>query len=412
MMATKKSRVVVPEKSLPPEEQQAKINEIRKSIGSITGKFPMLCSDASILRYLKARNWNTKKASKMLKETLKWRLDYKPEKIQWEDVAHEAKIGKLYRANYFDKHGRTVLIMRPGLQSTSSTEVQIKYLVYCMERAISDLKPVQEQMVWLIDFQGWNMSSISVKVTRETAHLLQERYPERLGLAILYDPPKVFESFWLVGEDWFLLFPMSDAHSDSDVVKHARFFTVLDNSDWIRLGRLSVHMDRRRLETNGGFQNEETLMPIALVLQIPQDLVKPFLEPKTYKKVKFVFHNDQQSRKIMEELFDMDKLESVFGGRNSIGFVYEDYAKRMMEEDKKISDSTDNECLSHSPSTMILELQHSEPNSDLTSEASDDETDSSTFLEEVEEKIEGSSLGSKDVETVEVDTTSKRSEPE
>lgn len=274
----------------------------------------------------------------MLKETLKWRLDYKPEKIQWEDVAHEAKIGKLYRANYFDKHGRTVLIMRPGLQSTSSTEVQIKYLVYCMERAVSDLKPDQEQMVWLIDFQGWNMSSISVKVTKETAHLLQERYPERLGLAILYDPPKVFESFWL--------------------------------------------------------------------------LVKPFLEPKTYKKVKFVFRNDQQSRKIMEELFDMDKLESVFGGRNSIGFVYEDYAKRMMEEDKKMSDSTDNECLSHSPSTMILELQHSEPNSDLTSEASDDETDSSTFLEEVEEKIEGFSLGSKDVETVEVDTTSKRSETE
>ncbi|KAG5556097.1 hypothetical protein RHGRI_006655 [Rhododendron griersonianum] len=350
MMATKKSRVVVPEKSLPPEEQQAKINEIRKSIGSITSKFPMLCSDASILRYLKARNWNTKKASKMLKETLKWRLDYKPEKIQWEDVAHEAKIGKLYRANYFDKHGRTVLIMRPGLQfvsqrhspllckSTSSTEVQIKYLVYCMERAISDLKPDQKQMVWLIDFQGWNMSSISVKVTKETAHLLQERYPERLGLAILYDPPKVFESFWL--------------------------------------------------------------------------LVKPFLEPKTYKKVKFVFRNDQQSWKIMEELFDMDKLESVFGGRNSIGFVYEDYAKRMMEEDKKMSDSTDNECLSHSPSTMILELQHSEPNSDLTSEASDDETDSSTFLEEVEEKIEGFSLGSKDVETVEVDTTSKRSETE
>lgn len=68
-----------------------------------------------------------------------------------------------------------------------------------MERAISDLKPEQEQMVWLIDFQGWNMSSVSMKVTRETAHLLQERYPERLGLAILYDPPKVFESFWLVG---------------------------------------------------------------------------------------------------------------------------------------------------------------------------------------------------------------------
>lgn len=112
----------------------------------------------------------------------------------------------------------------------------------------------------------------------------------------------------------------------------------------------------------------------------------------------------------MEELFDMDKLESVFGGRNSIGFVYEDYANRMMMEDKKISDSTDNECKSPSPSSMIQELQNSETNSDPTSEASDDETGPSTFLEEVEGKIEGFSLDCKDAETIEADATSTRSE--
>lgn len=56
----------------------------------------------------------------------------------------------------------------------------------------------QEQMVWLIDFEGFNLSHISVKVTRETAHVLQDHYPERLGLAILYNPPKFFEPFWTV----------------------------------------------------------------------------------------------------------------------------------------------------------------------------------------------------------------------
>ena len=59
------------------------IDEIRKLMGPITSKFPVICSDASILRYLRARNLNTKKASKMLKETLKWRLEHKPDKIQW-----------------------------------------------------------------------------------------------------------------------------------------------------------------------------------------------------------------------------------------------------------------------------------------------------------------------------------------
>lgn len=67
-----------------------------------------------------------------------------------------------------------------------------------MENAILNLSPEQEQMVWLIDFQGFNMSHISIKVTRETAHVLQEHYPERLGLAILYNAPKFFEPFFTV----------------------------------------------------------------------------------------------------------------------------------------------------------------------------------------------------------------------
>lgn len=67
-------------------------------------------------------------------------------------------------------------------------------------------------MVWLIDFQGWTMSCISVKAARETAHILQNHYPERLGVGILYNPPKVFESFWTVCDDkhnalsWDLIF--------------------------------------------------------------------------------------------------------------------------------------------------------------------------------------------------------------
>ncbi|XWS58612.1 hypothetical protein CRYUN_Cryun08bG0049400 [Craigia yunnanensis] len=170
-MSSKQLKGSAKDKSLSPEEQQTKVDDVRKLIGPIADKLPVLCSDASISRYLRARNWSTKKASKMLKETLKWRLQYKPEKIRWEDIAHEAETGKIYRAKYCDKLGRPVLVMRPGFQ---------------------------EQMVWLVDFQGWAMASISVKVTRETAHILQDHYAERLGLGILYNPPKIFEPFWKV----------------------------------------------------------------------------------------------------------------------------------------------------------------------------------------------------------------------
>ncbi|PKI48761.1 hypothetical protein CRG98_030843 [Punica granatum] len=194
----KKSSLNDGEKILTSEEQQAKINEVRRLIGQLPQKLSIYCSDASIARYLSARNWNVKKATKMLKDTLKWRSDYKPEEIRWEDIAHEAETGKIYRSNYIDKHGRTVLIMRPSRQNSKSTRGQIRYLVYCMENAILNLPPDQEQMVWLIDFEGFNMSHISVKVTRETARVLQDHYPERLGVAILYNPPKFFEPFFTV----------------------------------------------------------------------------------------------------------------------------------------------------------------------------------------------------------------------
>lgn len=59
------------------------INELRRLIGPLPDKLSIYCSDASISRYLRARNWNVKKASKMLKDSLKWRLEYKPEEIRW-----------------------------------------------------------------------------------------------------------------------------------------------------------------------------------------------------------------------------------------------------------------------------------------------------------------------------------------
>lgn len=68
------------------------INEVKKTIGPAVDKFPILCSDSSILRFLRARNWNTNRASKMLKEAIRWRLQYKPEKICWVSVAQTQRI--------------------------------------------------------------------------------------------------------------------------------------------------------------------------------------------------------------------------------------------------------------------------------------------------------------------------------
>ncbi|KAI3689281.1 hypothetical protein L2E82_47235 [Cichorium intybus] len=256
---------------LTPEDQQKMINEVRetikkhKSVEKIKehrpDEFSRFCSDESVSRYLRARNWNVKKAVKMLETSLIWRMNYKPEEIRWKDVAAEAETGKIYRSNYMDKDGRVVLVMRPKFQNTKSTRSQIKYLVYCMENAILNLPPGQEQMIWLIDFDGFNLSNVSINSTKETANVLQNQYPERLGLAILYNPPKFFEPFY--------------------------------------------------------------------------KMVKPFLEPKTANKVKFVYADDPNTKGIMDNLFCMDELESAFGGKDEEYFDIKKYAEKMIEDDAK-----------------------------------------------------------------------------
>ncbi|KAL5558055.1 hypothetical protein UlMin_034266 [Ulmus minor] len=175
------------------------INELRTAIGPQSERISQYCTDACLRRYLEARNWNLNKSKKMLEETIKWRSTYKPEEIRWDEVAHEGETGKLYRANFHDRQGRSVLILRPAKQNTASLDNQMRHLVYLLENAILNLPEDQEQMAWLIDFTGWTLStSVPVKSARETINILQNHYPERLAVAFLYNPPRIFEAFWKI----------------------------------------------------------------------------------------------------------------------------------------------------------------------------------------------------------------------
>lgn len=102
-------------------------------------------------------------------------------------------------------------------------------------------------------------------------------------------------------------------------------------------------------------------------------MVKPFLEPKTFKKVKFVYSDNPQSVKIMQDLFNINKLDAAFGGRNACGFDYEAYAQRMQEDDKKMCDFIETSCSPSFQPSIMSELQQSDSlASDLGSEGSDE----------------------------------------
>ncbi|GAA0147934.1 hypothetical protein LIER_36616 [Lithospermum erythrorhizon] len=180
-------------------QRESKMKELKAALGPLSGRNLQFCDDACLRRYLEARNWNVDKSKKMLDETVKWRSSFKPEEIRWHEVAAEGETGKVSRASFHDRQGRSVLILRPGMQNTTSIDNQIKHLVYLIENAILNLPEGQEQMAWLIDFTGWSITNnVPIKSARDTINILQNHYPERLAVAFLYSPPRIFETFWKI----------------------------------------------------------------------------------------------------------------------------------------------------------------------------------------------------------------------
>ncbi|KAG6424922.1 hypothetical protein SASPL_115345 [Salvia splendens] len=244
------------------QQHERKFQELKSSLGPLTGRSQQYCSDACLKRYLEARSWNIEKSKKMLEESLRWRSSFKPEEIRWSEVAIEGETGKVFRANFHDRQGRTVLILRPGLQNTTSLDNQMKHLVYLIENAIANLPEGQEQMAWLIDFTGWSISNnVPIKSARDTVNILQNHYPERLGVAFLYSPPRIFEAFWKI--------------------------------------------------------------------------VKYFLDPKTFQKVRFVYPKNKDSVEIMRSYFDVENLPTEFGGNATLQYDHEEFSRQMAEDDMK-----------------------------------------------------------------------------
>lgn len=101
--------------------------------------------------------------------------------------------------------------------------------------------------------------STPIGLARETTNILQNQYPERLHVAVLYNPPRLFEAFWT--------------------------------------------------------------------------LVKPFLDPKTFRKVKFVYSKNPESQKILAEYFEEDAIKSILEDQND--YTHDEYAKLMQDDDQK-----------------------------------------------------------------------------
>ncbi|KAL4449426.1 hypothetical protein ABPG77_007070 [Micractinium sp. CCAP 211/92] len=185
-------------------EQERKVAALQGAVADLLADSPAhraFCTRGTYIRYLRARSWSLSRATKMLRETLKWRAEYQPERLCWENIKHEGARGKLFILEHPDNDGRPVVLMRPRLEAAYSgdSDERVKWLVYTLEQAsrVADASAADGKMTWLIDFVGYNRAnSPPLKVSLQVLSILQNHFPERLGRAVSYKPPMLFNVLW------------------------------------------------------------------------------------------------------------------------------------------------------------------------------------------------------------------------
>ncbi|KAH9481360.1 CRAL-TRIO domain-containing protein C23B6.04c [Psilocybe cubensis] len=163
--------------------------------GELTEQEKFWLSRECLLRYLRASKWKVSGAIQRLESTLAWRREFGMyDTLNANLVEPEAVTGKEVLYGY-DTTGKPACYMIPSRQNTTEGTRQIQYAVWMLERCVDLMGPGVETLALLINF-GDRGKNPSVSTALSVLHILQNHYPERLGLALIINVPFLVNAFF------------------------------------------------------------------------------------------------------------------------------------------------------------------------------------------------------------------------
>ncbi|EKM78889.1 hypothetical protein AGABI1DRAFT_107340 [Agaricus bisporus var. burnettii JB137-S8] len=148
-----------------------------------------------ILRYLRASKWKSEMAIERLENTLNWRREFGIYDLITNDyISIEGETGKAIIFGY-DVKGRPTLYMIPSRQNTEEGPRQIHYTVWLLERCIDLMPPGVENLAIMLNFAA-NGKNTSLSVARTVLNILQDHYPERMGITLIIQVPFIVNLFF------------------------------------------------------------------------------------------------------------------------------------------------------------------------------------------------------------------------
>ncbi|KAJ8722336.1 hypothetical protein PYW08_004738 [Mythimna loreyi] len=193
--------------------QESRLLQLRKWINDLQkGKVP---SDTTLLRFLRARDFNVEKAREMLSQSLLWRKKHQVDRILSEyetpDVVKQYFPGGWH---HHDKDGRPLYILRlgqmdvKGLLKSIGEDGLLKLTLHVCEEGLRLLEEATNSsehavQAWclLVDLDGLNMRHLwrpGVRALLRIIQIVEANYPETMGRVLIVRAPRVFPILWTI----------------------------------------------------------------------------------------------------------------------------------------------------------------------------------------------------------------------
>lgn len=225
----------------------------------------LLASDADLLRFCRARQFDVDKASEMAINNIKWRASVKPWAIVPENCPKALPSG-VWRWAGYTKSGMPILHV--DCENWKPTEYYgvdeyIRYLAYILEGAVARMGEGTSRLCviyWIPSLSMEMMGSRASECAKVLMKVMQDQFPERLGVAFTCNAPALFSAMWKMVSPWI------------DPVTKAKFQIVPRGQSEETLLR---YIDADVLAKSLGGNHEEYPIPNRWIMEENADIPKP-----------------------------------------------------------------------------------------------------------------------------------------
>ncbi|CAM6105613.1 unnamed protein product [Calypogeia fissa] len=158
--------------------------------------------DATLLRFLKARNMDVAKASEMFIKDWRWRGQFAPKGFIAEDEISRQLLAEKAFLQGLDRKGRPLMILIGAKHFSKGRDMDEfkRYCFYCIERVIASMPAGVEQFVTIFDSGSTGYRNMDTSASLMMVDFLQAHYPERMSKLFLVHWSSLFQGAYRLVE--------------------------------------------------------------------------------------------------------------------------------------------------------------------------------------------------------------------